>query len=78
MLGIIQFLVHSVQAGLSGYALYHASIAIPRLQAHEAKSEKAAKYSNTAAIELSRTRKTQTAGTVAVSSQSRCVTTETN
>jgi hypothetical protein len=67
MLGFIQFIVHAVQAGLSSYALYHASIAIPRLQAHEGKSEKAAQYSKTAAIELSRTRKTQTAGTIAVS-----------
>jgi hypothetical protein len=63
---MLQFLLHAVEIGVSGYALYHASIAIPNLQKYESKSKKAAKYLDTAARELHRTRTTQTAGTVAV------------
>jgi hypothetical protein len=64
---MFQFLLHCIQASLSGYALYHASISIPNLQKYESKSEKAAKYSKTAADQLQRTRSTQAVGTFAVS-----------
>jgi len=62
---MFQSLIHCLQAGLSGYVLYHASISVPKLQKYESKSEKAAKYSNTAAEQLQRTRSTQTVGVVA-------------
>ena len=64
---MFQFLIHCVQAAISGYALYHASISIPNLQKYESKSEKAAKYSKTAAEQLQRTRSTQAVGAAAVS-----------
>jgi len=62
---MFQFILHCLQAGLSGYVLYHASISIPNLQKYESKSKKAAKYSSTAAEQLQRTRSTQTVGAVA-------------
>jgi len=62
---MFQFLLHSIQAGMSVYTLYNASIAIPKLQQYEERSEKAAKYSTTAADQLAKTRSTQTAGAVA-------------
>ena len=63
---MFQFLIHCIQATLSGYALYHASISIPNLQKYESKSEKAAKYSKAAAEQLQRTRSTQAVGAAAV------------
>jgi hypothetical protein len=65
---MISFLLHSLQAAISGYSLYHASISIPNLQKYEEKSKTAAKYSKLAADQLQRTRSTQAIGTVAVSS----------
>jgi hypothetical protein len=64
---MLQFILHCTQAALSAFALYHASISIPNLQKYESKSEKAAKYSKTAAEQLQRTRSTQAVGAVAVS-----------
>jgi hypothetical protein len=64
---MLQFFLHCIQAGLSGYVLYHASISVPNLQQYESKSKKAAKYSQVAADQLHKTRSTQTAGTIAVS-----------
>jgi hypothetical protein len=64
---MIPFLLHSLQAGISGYSVYHSSISIPNLQKYESKSKTAAKYSKTAEVQLQRTRSTQAVGTVAVS-----------
>jgi hypothetical protein len=61
---MFQFMLHTIQAGMSGYALYNASIAIPRLQQYEDMSKTAAKYSSTAAHELHKTRTTQAAGAI--------------
>ncbi|PBP15283.1 hypothetical protein BUE80_DR013985, partial [Diplocarpon rosae] len=48
------------------YNLYLASISINNLQGYEATAKKAAKYSNTAAGQLHRTRTTQASGTISV------------
>ncbi|KAF2845899.1 hypothetical protein T440DRAFT_472367 [Plenodomus tracheiphilus IPT5] len=51
---------------LSAYGLYLSYQNITRLQQYENTSEKAAKWSNTAAQRLRKTRTTQTSGTVGV------------
>jgi hypothetical protein len=61
-----QPVLHSAQFCLSAYSLFHAYISITNLQQYEEKSEKAAKYSSTAAHDLHKTRTTQTSGTLAV------------
>ncbi|KAJ9637286.1 hypothetical protein H2201_001685 [Coniosporium apollinis] len=58
--------LHGVQAALSAYGLYIAYHSITNLHKYEEKSEKAAKYSNTAAHQLHKTRTTQASGTVAI------------
>jgi hypothetical protein len=62
----VQPVLHSGQALLAGYSLFHAYISITNLRKYEEKSKKAAQYSNTAAHELHKTRTTQTSGTLAV------------
>ena len=54
-------------ATLSTYGLHLSYQNITRLRAYEEKSEKAAKWSDTVAERLRRTRTTQTSGTVTVS-----------
>lgn len=51
---------------LTTYTLHLSYNNITRLQQYEERSEKAAKYSNTVAQRLSKTRKTQTSGTLVV------------
>lgn len=58
-------MLNTIQAGMSVYTLYNASIAIPKLQQYEEKSKTAAKWSTTAADQLHQTRTTQTAGAIA-------------
>jgi hypothetical protein len=62
----IQTNIHLAQAGLSAYSLFHAYISITNLNKWEDKTEQAAKYSETAAQELHKTRTTQTSGALAV------------
>ena len=58
--------LHLAQFTLSGYGLFNSWIAITNLRQYEEKSEKAAKWSNTAADQLHRTRTTQASGLIAV------------
>ena len=67
MASTIISVVHAAQAGFSAYSLYLASISISNLMGYEETSKKAAKYSNTAAHQLHKTRTTQASGTLAVS-----------
>ena len=60
-------LLHAPQACLSAYVVYLSSIAVPKLQQYEEKSEKAAQYSNAAEHQLHKTRTTQTSGALTVS-----------
>jgi len=62
----LQPVLHLGQAGLAGYSLFHAYIAITNLRKFEEKTEKAAEWSTTAEHELHKTRTTQTSGTLAV------------
>jgi len=61
---------HTCQVALSGYSLYLASVSISNLQGYEETSKRAAKYSDTAAHQLHKTRTTQASGTIAVCSTS--------
>ena len=60
--------LHIPQALLSAYGLYLSYTSIKKLQQYEEKSEKAAKWSNTAAEQLHKTRTTQASGAFAVRS----------
>jgi hypothetical protein len=60
-------ILHVPQACLSAYTIYLSSIAVPKLQRYEERSEKAAEYSNVAEHQLHKTRTTQTSGAIAVS-----------
>jgi len=60
-------ILHLAQVAFGAYNVYLASITISKLQQYEAKSEKAAEYSSTAAKQLHKTRTTQASGTGAVS-----------
>jgi hypothetical protein len=62
----VQPVLHSAQALVAGYSLFHAYLSITNLKQYESKSEKAAQYSETAAHELHKTRTTQTSATIAV------------
>jgi len=62
----LQPVLHLGQAGLAGYSLFHAYIAITNLRKFEEKTEKAAEWSTTAEHELHKTRTTQTSGTLAI------------
>jgi hypothetical protein len=64
---MLKLLLHLTESGISGYALFHAFNAIPKLQKWESQSQRAAKYSNTAAAQLERTKATETVGVLAVS-----------
>ncbi|KAJ4304804.1 hypothetical protein N0V90_000332 [Kalmusia sp. IMI 367209] len=55
-----------VVTGLSSYGLYLCYQNIMRLQIYEEQAQKAAKWSNTAAKRLNKTRATQTSGTIAL------------
>jgi len=59
-------LPHAAQAALSSYGLYHSYQCITKLRQYEERSEKAAKYSNTAAEQLRKTRTTQASAAIAV------------
>ncbi|KAL9095132.1 MAG: hypothetical protein Q9165_002735 [Trypethelium subeluteriae] len=66
MAAIILRFLHLAQAGIAGYGLYVSSISITNLQKYEKKTERAAKYSQSAADQLYKTRTTQGAGAVAI------------
>ena len=59
-------LPHAAQALLSCYGLYHSYQCIMKLRQYEERSEKAAKYSKTAAEQLYKTRTTQASAAIAV------------
>lgn len=59
-------LSHAAQAILSCYGLYHSYQCIMKLRQYGERSEKAAKYSNTAAEQLYKTRTTQASAAIAV------------
>lgn len=59
--------INFLQASFSAYNLYLASIAIRNLLQYEEKAKKAAKWSDTAAQELWKTRSTQASNAVSVS-----------
>ena len=63
---VILTLLHVSQASLSVYTLFLSALIIPKLQQYEAKSEKAAEYSNAAEHQLYKTRTTQASGVIAV------------
>lgn len=67
MAAVILRFLHMGQACIAGYGLYISYISITNLQKYEKKSEQAAKYSQSAADQLYKTRTTQGAGAVAVS-----------
>lgn len=59
---------HILQAALAGYGAYNSYIAVVNLREYEDASRKAAKWSNEAQRQLDKTRSTQAAGVVSVSS----------
>lgn len=61
-------LLHLAQAGLSAYGTYHSYHAITNLQAYEATTKKLAKWSDEVGRQLQKTRKTQAAAALTVSS----------
>lgn len=63
----LTFTYHLAQACLNGYTGYLSHNAIWRLRQYEETTEKAAKWSGTAAEQLHKTRTTQTAGAISVS-----------
>ncbi|KAF2837916.1 hypothetical protein M501DRAFT_995168 [Patellaria atrata CBS 101060] len=56
---------YSVQAALSAYGLYFSFIAITNVRQYEEQTERAARYSGTAAHQLRKTRTTQASGVFA-------------
>ncbi|KAF2230950.1 hypothetical protein EV356DRAFT_535905 [Viridothelium virens] len=66
MAAIILRFLHLAQAGIAGYGLYVSSISITNLQKYEKRTKQAAKYSQSAADQLYKTRTTQSAGAVAI------------
>jgi len=66
MASIILSILHAFQAAYGAYNLYLSSISIRNLQGYENTSKKAAKYSNTAADQLHKTRTTQASTALAV------------
>lgn len=63
----VSAILHAAQAALSAYGLYYSYQCITKLRQYEERSKKAAKYSNTAADQLHRTRTTQASAAIAVS-----------
>ena len=66
MAQLILSVLNFITAGLSGYGLYLGYHSATSLQQYEKPSERAAKYSNTAAQQLYKTRTTQAAAICAV------------
>lgn len=62
----LQDRIHLAQAGLSGYALFHAYNSITKLREWEPVGEEAAKYTEAAKQDLYKTRTTQTSAAIAV------------
>jgi len=62
------YLIHAAQAATSAYGLYCVYVSGTNLQKYEDKTERAAKYSNTAEHQLHKTRVTQASGGAAVRS----------
>ena len=60
-------ILHATQAASSAYGIYLSYHSITSLRRYEEKSEKAAKWSNTAGHQLYKTRVTQASGLGAVS-----------
>ncbi|KAK5192874.1 hypothetical protein LTR99_010250 [Exophiala xenobiotica] len=65
-------LFHATQTCLGVYTGLYSAIAIYNLQQREEQTERAAKYSNTAAHQLHKTRTTQTSGALATISSTLC------
>ena len=63
----LTFTYHVAQLCLNGYTGYLSYVAISKLLTWEQNAETAAKYSNVAAEQLHKTRTTQAAGAVTVS-----------
>jgi len=63
---VLLTIAHLAQSLLSLYGLATSYISITKLQKYEKQSEKAAKWSNTAAHQLHKTRTTQASGALSV------------
>ena len=70
----ISSLLHALQIGISTYGVYLCYNSITSLRKYEEKSERAAKWSNTAERQLYKTRVTQASGLAAVSARSAAIT----
>ncbi|KAK4996192.1 hypothetical protein LTR66_004137 [Elasticomyces elasticus] len=64
--GLILTSLHTIQAALGVYGLYVSYISITNLRQYEETTKKAAKYSDTAAEQLHKTRTTQAAGAITI------------